>query len=146
MTWYFWWQHMACGILGPRSGTEPMSPALETQSLNHCTAREIPLALTFTFLTASAQPPSPGSRGTSWKQWQILGAPGKGQWRDCLSNVGRVQRLTWGGDSLRHQELWGADILTAPKGQRRLKLLEMRRHPWLEGAPKLQGDISVQWR
>lgn len=74
---------MACGILGPRPGTEPMSPALETQSLNHCTAREIPLALTFTFLTASAQPPSPGSDregppGNNGRSWGHLGKVSEG--------------------------------------------------------------------
>ena len=33
---------MACGILVPQPGIEPMSPAVETQSLNHWTAREVP--------------------------------------------------------------------------------------------------------
>ena len=31
----------ACGILVPRPGIEPVPPALETQSLNHWTAREV---------------------------------------------------------------------------------------------------------
>ena len=35
---------MACGILVPRPGIKPAPPALETQSLNHWTARDIPLA------------------------------------------------------------------------------------------------------
>ena len=33
---------MACEILVPRPGIEPMSPALEAQGLNHWTAREVP--------------------------------------------------------------------------------------------------------
>ena len=38
----FSWLHcMACGILVPQPGTEPMSLGLEVQSLNHWTAREV---------------------------------------------------------------------------------------------------------
>ena len=33
---------MACGILVQQSGIEPMPPAVETQSLNHWTAKEVP--------------------------------------------------------------------------------------------------------
>ena len=33
----------ACGILVPRPGIRPIPPALEAQSLNHWTAREIPI-------------------------------------------------------------------------------------------------------
>ena len=36
----FWPHRAACGILVPRSGIEPLSPALGVQSLNHWTARE----------------------------------------------------------------------------------------------------------
>ena len=36
--------HAACGILVPPSGIEPVSPALEEQSLNHWTAREVPIS------------------------------------------------------------------------------------------------------
>ena len=39
---------MACGILVPRPGIEPSPPALEAQSVNHWTAREVPI---FHFLT-----------------------------------------------------------------------------------------------
>ena len=35
--------HVACGILVPRPGIKPMSPALEAQSLNHWTTREVPV-------------------------------------------------------------------------------------------------------
>ena len=38
---YFWLHHAACRILVPQAGTEPMSPAVETQSLNHWTTREV---------------------------------------------------------------------------------------------------------
>ena len=33
---------MACGILVPQPGIEPVPPALEAQSLNHWTTREVP--------------------------------------------------------------------------------------------------------
>ena len=33
---------MACGILVPRPGIEPVHPALEAWSPNHWTAREVP--------------------------------------------------------------------------------------------------------
>ena len=32
---------IVCGILVPQPGTEPTPPALETQTLNHWTAREV---------------------------------------------------------------------------------------------------------
>ena len=38
----FWPCHTACGILVPWSGIEPLSPAVEVQSFNHWTAREVP--------------------------------------------------------------------------------------------------------
>ena len=33
---------MACGILVPQAGIEPMPPALEAPSLSHWTTREVP--------------------------------------------------------------------------------------------------------
>ena len=33
---------MACGILVPQPGIEPVSPAVEAQSLNHWSTREVP--------------------------------------------------------------------------------------------------------
>ena len=39
---FFFWPHgAACGILVPRPGIKPVPPALEAQSLNHWTAREV---------------------------------------------------------------------------------------------------------
>ena len=38
----------ACGILVPRPGIEPVPSALEVQSLNRWTAREVPLTLIIT--------------------------------------------------------------------------------------------------
>ena len=38
----FWPHRTACEILVPPPGIEPMSPAVEAQSLNHWTAREVP--------------------------------------------------------------------------------------------------------
>ena len=39
---FFWLHSVACGILVPRQGNEPVPPAVEVQSLNHWTAREVP--------------------------------------------------------------------------------------------------------
>ena len=33
---------MACGILVPRPGLEPVPPPVEARSLNHWTGREVP--------------------------------------------------------------------------------------------------------
>ena len=41
----FWLCHPACGILVLWPGIEPMPPAMEVWSLNHWTAREVPLLL-----------------------------------------------------------------------------------------------------
>ena len=42
----FFWPHLAaCGILVPRTGIKPVPPVLEAQSLNHWTAREVPVIL-----------------------------------------------------------------------------------------------------
>ena len=38
----FWPRHAACGILVPQSRIGPAPPALEVQSLNHWTTREVP--------------------------------------------------------------------------------------------------------
>ena len=40
---FVWLHHAACRVLVPRSGIESMPPALGVQSLNHWTAREVPL-------------------------------------------------------------------------------------------------------
>ena len=34
--------HVACGILIPLPGIEPVPPAVEARSPNHCTTREVP--------------------------------------------------------------------------------------------------------
>ena len=39
---FFFFDRVACGILAPRPGIERVPPAMEGQSLNHWTAREIP--------------------------------------------------------------------------------------------------------
>ena len=44
---FFWLCHAACGILVPRPGIKPVSPALGAWSLNHWTAREVPKAAIF---------------------------------------------------------------------------------------------------
>ena len=40
---FFFWPCVACGILVPRPGIKPIPPAVEVQSLNHWTTREVPL-------------------------------------------------------------------------------------------------------
>ena len=43
---FFFWLHLAAhGILIPQARIEPVPPASEAQSLNHWTAREVPLWL-----------------------------------------------------------------------------------------------------
>ena len=37
---FFWLHHAACEVLVPRPGIEPASPAVETRSPSHCTAKE----------------------------------------------------------------------------------------------------------
>ena len=44
---FSWPQRVACGILVPPPGTEPVSPAVEVWSLNYWTAREVPVLCTF---------------------------------------------------------------------------------------------------
>ena len=44
-----WQYRVACGILIPRPGIKPITPAGEVQSLNHWTTREVP---TSSFLNA----------------------------------------------------------------------------------------------
>ena len=39
------WSHRGMWDLSPRPGIEPTSPALEVQSLNHWTTREVPVFL-----------------------------------------------------------------------------------------------------
>ena len=39
---FFWLCRLACGILVPQPGIEPVPPAVEAQSRNHWTAREVP--------------------------------------------------------------------------------------------------------
>ena len=39
---YYFLDTQHVGILVPRLGIEPKPPALETQSPNHCTAKEVP--------------------------------------------------------------------------------------------------------
>ena len=49
----FWPRHAACGILVPQPGIKPTPPALEAQSLNHWTAREV-LEILFLMLMMDA--------------------------------------------------------------------------------------------
>ena len=39
---YLFFDHVACGILVPLLGMEPVPPPVEAWSLNHWTAREVP--------------------------------------------------------------------------------------------------------
>ena len=44
--------HMACGILVPRLGIEPVAPAVEARCPNHWTAREVPSNYSFLMMEA----------------------------------------------------------------------------------------------
>ena len=47
---FFFWPHrVACGILAPWPGIEPVFPAVEARSPNHGTASEFPIQSSFTF-------------------------------------------------------------------------------------------------
>ena len=39
---FFWLRRVACGILVPPPGLEPVPPAVEARNLNHWTLREVP--------------------------------------------------------------------------------------------------------
>ena len=54
----------ACEILVPQPGIEPLPPAVEAQSPNHWTAREVPIFLTLSLVLCkcSPLPPISGSR------------------------------------------------------------------------------------
>ena len=41
---------MACGLLVPQPGIEPVFPALEVQNLNHWTTKEVPRYILNSFL------------------------------------------------------------------------------------------------
>ena len=44
---FFWLCHAVCGILVPQPEIEPAPPAVEAQSLNHWTAKEVPANMHF---------------------------------------------------------------------------------------------------
>ena len=48
---FIWLHRTACGILIPRPGVQPMPTALEVQSLNHWTAREVFFLLKYSWFT-----------------------------------------------------------------------------------------------
>ena len=51
----FWSHCTTCGILVPRAGIKPMPPAVEAQSLNHWTARDVPV-ISYSFFFSSLVP------------------------------------------------------------------------------------------
>ena len=53
---FFWPCCMACRILVPRPAIEPTSPVVETRSLNHWTAREVPGCSYFKIMTLIPSP------------------------------------------------------------------------------------------
>ena len=72
----FWGCCVACGILVPQPGIQPVPPAVEAWSPNHWTAREAPHSCSFTFtLMADRSLPS---------AWKLHGG------RHCLCFVHRV--------------------------------------------------------
>ena len=44
---HFWWHCMACGILVPYTGIEPVPSAVKAWCCNYCVAREFPKILYF---------------------------------------------------------------------------------------------------
>ena len=50
----FWPQHVACGVLVPQLQIEPVSPALEAQSVNHWTSREVPSYFLFLWVSVDS--------------------------------------------------------------------------------------------
>ena len=46
---FIYFGRTACGILAPRPGIEPTARAVEVQSLNHWTAREVQYSFFFNF-------------------------------------------------------------------------------------------------
>ena len=52
-----------CGILVPQPGIEPTPPAVEPQSLNHCTAGEVPSFLYFGLIFWKTEKVAHGVRG-----------------------------------------------------------------------------------
>ena len=58
---FFLVHHMACGILVPRPGIKPASPAVEAWSLNHMTTREVPWFPFQTSVLSPANDPHPNS-------------------------------------------------------------------------------------
>ena len=56
LNFIFWPHHAACRILVPRPGIKPVPPAVETWSLNHWTAREVPPYCSPQWLHRSAFP------------------------------------------------------------------------------------------
>ena len=50
-TLFFWPHHVACSILVPPPGMEPLPLAVEAWSLNHCTAREFPITVVVCVIT-----------------------------------------------------------------------------------------------
>ena len=52
---------MACKMLVPQPGMEPMPPAVEMWSLNHWTTREVPVVNFQTFPSSQKETPVPFS-------------------------------------------------------------------------------------
>ena len=76
---FFWPYCTACGILVPQPGTEPVPPAVEAQSLNHWTTREVQKSTEheiflydYTFLFSQIE----GTR----REWQRM------RWLDGITN------------------------------------------------------------
>ena len=81
LSFFFFWLHFtACGILVPRPGIEPMSPAVEMWILNHRTAREVPFLLLW---------PDFALRTSIRRGWEIQG-------NSSFEYTGREMTQVWG--------------------------------------------------
>ena len=97
----FWWwvgggHAAACGILVPGPGVEPVTPVVESQSLNPLTSREVLELLSFVCMTL-LHPMDCSLPGSS-----VLGIPQQEYWMGCHFHLQGIFPclLPWQVDSL----------------------------------------------
>ena len=67
----FFWVFLATGVLVPRPGIEPTSPAVETCSLNYWTAREVPSQQCLKFIEVRTFRARQARFRTRWENAQV---------------------------------------------------------------------------
>ena len=84
LSFYFWPSCVACGILAPQPGIEPVPPASGEQNRNHWTSRQVPNLCSFkplhlwSFITAAAGKPT--------QTWTSIFPPLEREGHHCASN------------------------------------------------------------